>query len=341
MAPAYLFLGAEPYQRNIVKRALLDKIVPGSARTEGLTQTDLEEMSLPRVIDDACSLSLFASDRVIWVSSAEAALPRRVTAEENETEDGSRNEYVNALSAYLKSPTPRTVLVFECSRYDFAGDDRAKLERVARFYSAIPEVVEFRSFTPESIRFLAFELASQHGLKIEPRELALLIDAVGADAARLSMDMEKLALYVGQARKVTEDDLRAVVPNASQSNIFGLVNALGRRDRRAALRSLDLLVRDGEYLPLALTFLGTQFRLALAVQELGLRNAQQIVQYFSRKGVRMWRDRAEQLLATASVSRSDQLRQGLKLLYEADKGLRDTRPDDRTIMEALIVALTC
>jgi hypothetical protein len=54
----------------------------------------------------------------------------------------------------------------------------------------------------------------------------------------------------------------------------------------------------------------------------------------------MWRDRAEQLLNTAAVFKADQLRHGLKLIYEADKGLRDTRPDDRTVMEALVMMLT-
>jgi len=36
----------------------------------------------------------------------------------------------------------------------------------------------------------------------------------------------------------------------SSSDIFVLVNALAKRDRKTALRSLDILVRDGEYLPL-------------------------------------------------------------------------------------------
>ena len=45
-----------------------------------------------------------------------------------------------------------------------------------------------------------------------------------------------------------------------------LVAALGRRDRKRSLEILDTLVRDGEYLPLALAFLATQFRFALAAE---------------------------------------------------------------------------
>ena len=339
-AAAYLFLGSESYQRRICKEALLRKALPGEARSEGLTQVDLEETSLTQVIDDACSLSLFSADRVIWVTSAETALPRRLSSASDDEEGSGKSGPSDVLKDYVKAPTQATVLVFECSRFDFTGDDKAKIDRVAKFYSAIPDVVEFRSFSPEAVRSLAQDLLLKQRLKMESKELAFLVEAVGGDAARLATEIEKLSLFVGSERPITLDDLRALVPNASQSNIFGLVLALGRRDRAAAFRSLDLLVRDGEYLPLALTFLGTQFRLTLAVQEAGLRNAQQIVAHFSKQGVRMWRDRAEQLLDTSAAFKSAQLREGLQLIYQADKNLRDVRPDDRTMMEALVIGLT-
>ena len=337
---AYLFLGPEGYQRGICKDALLDRLLPGHAREDGFTRVDLEEVSLAEVLDDARSLSLFASDRVIWIASAEAALPRRLTSAADDEDGRPKKSAEGPIASYLKAPTPGTVIVFECSRYAFSGDDKAKLDRVARFYADIPDVVEFRPFTSEAIRYLAQELIQKEGIKVATPELAFLLDAIGGDATRLASEIEKLSLYVGKERKVTLDDLRALVPNASQSNVFALVNALGKGDRPGALRSLDLLVRDGEYLPLALTFLDTQFRLALTAHEVGLRNAQQAIGYFTKQGIRMWRDRAEQVLQTASSLGEQRLKKGLSLIYAADKGLRDARPDDRTVMEALVISLT-
>lgn len=339
-AAVYLFLGPEAYQRRICRDALLDKLLPGEARVDGFTRIDLEEISLAEVLDDARSLSLFAAVRLIWVSSAEAALPRRLSTSADEEGVGSKSGPEGLIAAYLKAPTPGTVIIFECSRYGYTGDDKAKLDRVAKFYSGIPDIVEFRPFTPESIRYLAQELIQREGLKVGTPELAFLLDAIGGDAARLASEIEKLSLFVGQERKITVDDLRALVPNASQSNIFNLVNALGKGDRAGALKSLDLLVRDGEYLPLALTFLGAQLRLALTAQEVGLRNPQQAISYFSKQGIRMWRDRAEQVLHTSSALGEERLKKGLSLIYAADKGLRDARPDDRTVMEAFVLSLT-
>ena len=159
-APVYLFLGREGYHRRICKQSLVKRVLGADGSGDGLTQIDLEDTTLSAVLDDAKSLSLFSSDRVIWVGSAESALPRRLNSATEDGEESEKGEGAQ-LAAYLKAPTPGTVVVFECSRYDFAGEDKAKLDRVQKFYSAIPAVVEFRQFTPESSRFLAQEIAKK------------------------------------------------------------------------------------------------------------------------------------------------------------------------------------
>src|ERR1051325_12247868 len=75
-APAYLFLGPEAYQREQCRRALLDAVLPQEERESGFTRHDLEQVPLAAALDDARSLSLFASSRGIWLRSGEAALPR-------------------------------------------------------------------------------------------------------------------------------------------------------------------------------------------------------------------------------------------------------------------------
>lgn len=337
-APAYLFLGQEGYQRSICKEALAEKVLPGAARAEGFTQVDLDDVSLTEVLDDARSLSLFASERLIWIRSAEAALPRRLTSSGDDGEDGEKQPDA-PVKEYLAAPTAGTVLVFECSRYDFGGEDKSKLDRVQKFYSAVPVTVEFRQYTPEAARFLAQELAKKQGLKLAGAELAALLDAVVGDANRLAAEIEKLSLFAG-GRAVTMDDLRALVPSAAQSTIFNLVNALGRRDRANALRSLDILAREGEYLPLALTFLSGQFRMALAVKEAKITSAQQAQSFFTRSGVRIWRERAEQVVATAGAFSKEHLSKALNAIYDTDKKFREGFRDDRTIMEVLVLRLT-
>jgi DNA polymerase-3 subunit delta len=338
----YLFLGPESYNRERCRHALIEAVLDPSLSPEereaGFTRHDLDQVALTSALDDARSLSLFATRRVIWLARAESALPRGKATDADEDNAGSSGAAA-ALESYLREPTPGTVLVIDAARFDFDGEDKTRLERVRKFYAAVPAQVEFRPFSPEAARSLAQSLARAAGLQLGLAELALLLDATGGDASRIAVEIEKLKLLAGD-RKVTAEDIAALVPDAQAATIFALVAALGRGDRSRALETLDTLARAGEYMPLALTFLATQFRMALASREAGLRGAGEIQAHFSKLGARIWPERAREIGQTVEAFPKARLERAVVKLFEADRDLRDARPDDRIIMEEMILALT-
>jgi len=331
--PAYLFLGPEAFERTRCRRALLDAVLPPEERENGFTRHELDRTPLAAALDDARALSLFASRRVIWLGAAEAAVPRGRSDEEGDAGQAG-------LAGYLKEPTPDVTLVIDCSRYEFEGEDKPRMERVEAFFAAVPAKVEFRPYAPEAARFLAQKLAKEAGIQLGLAELALLLEATGGDASRIAMEIEKLRLFAGTARKITAADIAALVPDAQSSTIFVLVAALGRGDRARALEILDTLSSAGEYMPLALTFLATQFRTALAAREAGLRGAGQIQAHFNKLGARMWPERARQIEQTMEAFSKERLALAVEKVFETDRGLRDARPDDRILMEEMVFALT-
>jgi DNA polymerase III subunit delta len=337
IAPAYLFLGAEAYQARRCREALLAAVLGPEGRESGLAQYDLGESSLIQVVDDARSLSLFAADRVILVTNVEAALPRQKSEEEDEA---GPVDSAAELAAYLKDPSPGVTLLFLASRFTFEGEEKKKIERVRKFYSAVTETLELDRFSLDEARTEARHLARQASLAIDEAALDLLVESLGGDVARTAMEIEKLSLFTAAGRPVTLDDIAALVPDARSATIFALVSALGRRDRARGLQILDTLCREGEYLPLALAFLSTQFRLALVSKESGLRSPQQIQGHFARSGVPMWSSRAEQVFQTVSKFSTNQLERGMKLIFAADRDLRSARPDDRIVMERFVLELT-
>jgi DNA polymerase-3 subunit delta len=199
--------------------------------------------------------------------------------------------------------------------------------------------VDLRRYSSHEAHVEAEALARRAGFRLEPDALDLLVESLGADIARIAVEIEKLALFAGN-RTVTTEDIATLAPEARATTIFALVNALGRRDRAHSLEILDTLTREGEYLPLALAFLSTQFRMALTAREAGLRSPQQIQSHFSRAGVPMWGSRAEQIYQTAGKFTTPQLERAMGLIFQADRGLRDARPDDRVVMEQFVLRLT-
>lgn len=329
--PAVLLLGPEAYERRRLKQALTAAVPEGA-----MTEHDLSEVTLAEVLDDARALSLFTAERLIWVVNAEAALPKG-----RSEDDGEEGAAGNAapLAEYMRDPTPGVTVVLEAIRFDFEGDDKRRQDRVRKFYSAIPEVIELRRFAAHEARAETEKLLRGSGVRMDPAALDLLVEALGADVARIAVEIEKLALYAG-ARPVGPDEIAALVPDARATTIFALVNALGRRDRGKSLEVLDTLAKEGEYLPLVLAFLSTQFRMALVAREAALKGPGQIQGHFAKLGVPMWGSRAEQVYQTVSKFSTPQLHRALKLIYEADRGLRDARPDDRIIMEQFVLGVT-
>jgi DNA polymerase-3 subunit delta len=333
----YLFLGPESYSRDRCRRAIVEAFLDPQDREAGLVRHDLSETPLQEVLDDARCYSLFSPKRVLWAAGAEAVLPRLRSAEASEG-GGAASGGAEILASYLNHPSPDVVLIFDCSRYEMDGEDKARLDRVRKFYAGIPNVVEFARFTPDQAARLASELARALDMRIDPAGIRLLVESTAANAQAIALELEKLRLYA-PGRPVTVEDIATLVPSARATTLFALVNALARKQRRAALDHLDTLVREGEYLPLALAFLATQLRQALVAAEAGLREPRQILSHFSRLGVPMWPSRAEQIADTLNVFSPSQMANALPKLAALDSALRDIRPDDRIVLEEFVLTL--
>lgn len=339
--PAYLFVGPEQLYRDRCRAALVEAFLPDpEERENGYIRHDLEEVSLGEAIDDARSMSLFAGRRLIWISGIEAALPRARGGDAATESDSRDSSAAAALNAYLADPNPGVVLVLDSRRIDFGGEDKAKMERLRKFFSGVKAVVEFARPDEQQARQILQDCASSAGLQLGAREAAVLLEATGGDPSRIANEVTKLALYRPAGRRVSVEDITALVPNAAETTVFGLVNSLARGDRKESLRLLDVLVREGEYLPLVLTFLGSLFRLALAARESGLRSAAEVESHFRRAGMTMWRARAEQVWHIAGRLSPSRLQEAIQLAFVADKALKGSRPDDRTVMEEFVLRLT-
>ena len=68
--PVCLFLGQEGYNRARCKQALIE------ASPVPMERFDAGETVLAAILDDARAMSLFSSERLMFVGNAEAALPR-------------------------------------------------------------------------------------------------------------------------------------------------------------------------------------------------------------------------------------------------------------------------
>ncbi|MDA0204766.1 MAG: DNA polymerase III subunit delta [Acidobacteria bacterium] len=327
----YLFLGNEAFFRDRCRQALKKAVIGDDA--EAFVEIDLKKESLTRLWDETRSLSLFSTARLIVGFNAEAVLPRARSAAADEAKE--------EMKRYFADPTPGVVVVFECTKFNVRErDDKAKADRVAKFFDAVPVAVELDRLGASDTLRAVQALAERRGLKPESDVLAELADMLGGDLARLDSELEKLSLYAGESGVITRADVELLTPEARQGGVFELSDALAHKDRSRALEIVDTLAAGGAYWPMQLTLLAGLFRQALAVRELNARDSRQVVSALGRLGVRIWPSRAQQLLAVAGKFSKQELEKALTCFFEADRDLRRERPDDRFIMERLIIELT-
>ena len=334
--PVYLFVGNELFYRDRCRQALTRAVLGESAvettSPEGLAEIDLGEQSLAALIDEARTMSLFASARLLVGAQAEAALPRGTGAKAAQP--------FEALRSYAESPTPGTVVLFESTRFDLSErDDKSKIDRLVKLFGSACEVVEMKRLTADQAIRESAARAKQLGFGIDSSMLSELVEMLGGDMARLSNELEKLSLYVGSERAVTAADLETLIPEARRRGVFEFSDALAHGDRVRALDILDTLAETGVSWPMQVNLIASLFRQALAMTEQGARTSQQVMSLSQQYGIRMWPPRARQLVEIGRHFSPRRLEKALIRLGTADRDLRRERPNDRVIMEQLVMAL--
>ncbi len=99
----------------------------------------------------------------------------------------------------------------------------------------------------ESAIQLAAEKAAELGLQLRGEALQLLALLTGGDRRQLTMELEKIDLYLGpDERAVPPELVRAMVPLSRSGVVFELGNALAARDMRRSQQLVRQLLEQGE-----------------------------------------------------------------------------------------------
>jgi DNA polymerase-3 subunit delta len=214
----------------------------------------------------ACDAMPFLADRRVVI--VEGLLTRLLAREEDDAEGpaaakGRGKGLLDQLAAYLPALPVTTELVFL--------ERRELPARHALLKLADGEIGTARLFGPprlEDVPGWIVQRARRHAGAVTPQAAQLLAQYVGADLRALDQELEKLITYAGAARPVGPEDVQALVPAAGQANVFGMVDALGRRDARQATQLLHQLLALGEHPLGLLAMIVRQFRLLLQAKEL-------------------------------------------------------------------------
>lgn len=168
---------------------------------------------------------------------------------------------------YLKDPSPEADLVL-------LGKKLGSREKLLAAAKKAGEVHDFEQPTGKALERWISGYAKKQSLELPEEVAAELNSRCSGDKARLSREVEKLALYAEEGR-ATLQDVEALCPPDIQSNIFAFVDSLATGNRARALKLLEDLLGTGEP-PMRLAYMiRRQFQLLTRARALYDRNAPQ------------------------------------------------------------------
>ncbi len=310
---AYLLLGQEEFLRRHAIGLLKAKVLAPAAVDFNFSEYGLGSTSLTEVLQSAQTFP-FASPRRLVIARELDALP----AESHEE-----------LIQYLDKAFEKSVLVLEADEMD----------RRTGFYRTIREkvsVVEFPILKGAALERWTEQFIHKQGLRVSPAALKKLVSLAGPDLQSLAGEIEKLALYVGEKKSISESTLDDLVDASRQHGIFELTGAIGKQDRRAALALLGNLTDSGEPVLGIVAMIARHFRQLLMAKEL-LRDgkpaaeiaaATQIPPYF-----------LEEFLRQTRAFDWDTARRIYAQLAAIDDRIKSSRVDPRAMLEMLICSI--
>src|SRR6202030_67457 len=290
--PAILLLGDEPYLRDACRAQHIERFVPEASRTWAVSRYSADRGETEAALSQAQSLPMLSPQQVVFLEDAEAI---------EKLGDKNREETVAQLEVYLGDPAPFTVLVIEAARLD----ERMKLAKILTQKTLAVEVGlgENPEQRQSAALLMAESFAKTIGVQFEKGAAEDLAERVSADLMRLKTEIEKLANYLGDRKRVTREDVNVMV--ASQKT----------------MEFLDRLLRDGEAPLEMLGALTWMYRKLIEASE--IRGAMNGWQAARTLGMRP--EQADIALRAARKTSKTQLLAGLRALEKADDRLKSSK----------------
>jgi DNA polymerase-3 subunit delta len=249
--------------------------------------------------------------------------------------DQADDAFWEALVSYLAEPSPSTLLVCAGSGFPKAKKGGANWSARVQKVAVAPRA---RILKLGSDAVAPGALARQHaktlGKDLGENDARLLVDLVGGDLGRIVQEIEKLALYVGDAPKIGTDDVHAACSLLAEAVVWDLTAGIASKNPKRALAALHRMLEDGEPEHKLMALVVWQLREVLQIGELigQGRNDWDIAQ-----ALRSRADRVREVRASLS-SEPDAARM-MERVARANQEMNSHRAGTRRVFEALIVDL--
>ena len=254
--PVYLIVGDDEAEMTRISTDV-SALVEDELRAFNLERMYATDRSVTpaSIVESARTFPMMGDRRVVLVLRAEKILkPKRrgkaVEEEEATADEDEPQGDADALDAYIKSPEPRTTLVFVASDVDRTR----RLYKTIQKHATIVECwglkgtkdarIDLRQVA-RTAEALVRQAVADAGQQIDTAAARLVAERAGTDIATLRGDVDRLLLYAAGKPKIDLKDVQEVVSAETAQDDWAVTTAIQRGDTAEALRQIGLALEAG------------------------------------------------------------------------------------------------
>lgn len=227
--PLYWLEGEEDYYIDLVMNYAEHHILPESEAGFNLSVFYGKDANWTDVVNACRRYPMFAERQVVLLKEAQ------------------QMKDIDKLEGYVENPLSSTIFVV--SYKEKTLDKRTKL------YKTIKK--EGEVFTSEKVRDYKMvewvkDYVSQQQFEMTAKAIALLVEFVGNDLSRVTNELEKVTVNLGNRKSITEDDIEKYVGISKEYNAFELQNALAVKDMAKAIKIIQYYESNPKAAPIQL-----------------------------------------------------------------------------------------
>jgi len=227
--PIYWLEGEESYYIDMVVNYAEHNILNESESGFNLTVFYGRDADWATVVNACMRYPMFAEKQVVLLKEAQ------------------HMKDIEKLEGYVGKPLASTIFV--------VGYKEKKLDARTKFSKLIKEkgeVVTTKKLYDNQIPEWTSKMIALHGLTINPKALALLVDHIGNDLNRLQNEVEKLSVNLANRKNITEEDIETYIGISKEFNVFELQDAIAQKNLAKAIRIIQYFAANPKAAPIQL-----------------------------------------------------------------------------------------
>ncbi len=314
--PIYWLEGEEPYFIDMVVNYAENYILSESEASFNLTIFYGRDTDWASVVNACMRYPMFAERQVVLLKEAQ------------------HMKEIEKLENYVARPLASTVFVV--SYKDKKVDGRTKFSRLLKEKG---ELLTTKKLYDYHLPEWASQMIQQHGLSINQKALAILVDHIGNDLSRLQNEIEKLSVNLKDRNNITEDDIETFIGVSKEFNVFELQDAIAQKNLAKAIRIIQYFAANPKAAPIQLILPTLYSYFSKVYSTFGMENKseQSLMPVFSRNPFA-----AKQALQACNNYGYDGVEKILLLLHHYNLrsiGINDTGTEDAELLKELVVKI--